>query len=77
MKRPKWTDEEPDTVVMSHEILKRCAMVLRIDAKLWRKVGNRDAAFALGRVAVYLDQVASGNTWAEAFGWPAVDEKVK
>jgi hypothetical protein len=77
MKRPKWMDETPDAVIMSHELLKRSAKALRIEAKYYRKHKNPDAAWANETSANRLDQVAAGKTWAQAFDWPAVDENVK
>ncbi len=84
MKRPKWTD---DVLIKPHytlgeisaaeNALRRAANALRIDAKFWRKQKNRDAAWAMEKTANYLDQVAAGKPWAEAFDWPPADGKGK
>jgi hypothetical protein len=82
MKRPKWTDKPLDQrywtdgeQVIGEYALRQAAKALRIDAKLWRRDKNNDAAFVLEEIAHSLNQVADGKTWAEAFDWPAVDGK--
>jgi hypothetical protein len=84
MKRPKWTDDylgkRNYTIgeqAAADLAIRSAAKALRIDAKWWRKEKNADAAWAVETVAAFLDQVAAGKTWAEAFDWPAVDGKVK
>ncbi len=84
MKRPKWTD---DVVTRPHytlgesaaaeNALRQAAKALRIDAKLWRKEGNKYGAVALECTARRLEQVADSEPWAEAFDWPAADGKGK
>jgi predicted DNA-binding ribbon-helix-helix protein len=80
MKRPKWTDSiaiKPGYTLADCQTtsvaLQMAAKALRIEAKFWRRQKNLDAAWAVEKVAGYLDEVAAGKTWAEAFDWPAVD----
>jgi hypothetical protein len=83
MKRPKWTDygvgfdDTMEEEIAALNAIATAAKALRIEAKFWRQQKNRDAAWAIEKVAGYLDQVAAGKTWAQAFDWPAVDDGKK
>lgn len=84
MKRPKWTESvliKPHYTLgeceAADDALRQAAKALRIDAKLWRKEWQKEAAVALERTAKRLGNVADGETWADGFDWPVVDGKVK
>jgi hypothetical protein len=66
-------EKEADVVKEDAVKFQKAAKALRIDAKYWRAQKNKEAAWAVEKTAGYLESVANGKTWAEAFGWPPVD----